>query len=788
MAHDTADIGTDVGPGGHARQPRLPRRTGRPGRDWLGRALASDPGLARLLSAVQTIATIGAAMLAEWLFVRGTHALQLAGPALSPTVVAAQHHGVTVIAILLGAVIGMMTGFSASMFATARGLLTEFAVTPVCMVAGLALGLALAPYRVPSLAVLIVVLGLSGYARRFGPIGMLCGVLVFMGNFFGFFLGAQLRLTDLGWLSAEIGVGVLVSALAQFTVFYPRRGAALRRMRRSYAARTRAVARAASAVFDEPGPRASRRLHRSLIRLNEAALMMDAHLGEPGVLPPGHSAAAAHQGLFDAELSLSNAARFTETLAGTGPGEPVAELVRQALAAVAELDLIGAEVAARELLARTADGEPDIVAHRLAVSVLGFVEAGQTWQAGQDGEPGFEPAVQLFGGFLPGSALVSATASGRAGPGGPSRARGWTALLHRWDRVRLTPPTRVAIQLTVAVTVAVILGDAVSGRRFYWALIAVWATFMGVHNAGEQVRKGVNRVVGTVLGVLLGAVGAHLVGSSTTWAIVVILGSLFLGLYLFRVSYAFMVVAITIMVSQLYVQLDEYSDSLLALRLAETALGAGVAVLTLLFVVPLRTGRVVHVATGEYVQALYDATTAALDRLRGGESTAELRAALRRLDAAYQTLLATLRPFRLPLLGLLGGDGFLGGDAGVRPRLLQPASAARHYLRSALGELARVPYLDPAARARLDDAGATLQRSLGELAAHLADPQPREYVRSAALFDLAATQLSDCDYNAPVQHVLRDLQLLDGAAAALADAAGLTVRALDTTAEPASRA
>ena len=46
-----------------------------------------------------------------------------------------------------------------------------------------------------------------------------------------------------------------------------------------------------------------------------------------------------------------------------------------------------------------------------------------------------------------------------------------------------------------------------------------------------------------------------------------ILVALFFGFYLLRVNYAFMVIAITVMVSQLYMELDEFSNSLLWLRL-----------------------------------------------------------------------------------------------------------------------------------------------------------------------------------------------------------------------------
>src|SRR5690606_2103339 len=128
----------------------------------------------------------------------------------------------------------------------------------------------------------------------------------------------------------------------------------------------------------------------------------------------------------------------------------------------------------------------------------------------------------------------------------------------------------------------------------------------------------------------VGAVLAHLVGDHARVSIVVILVALFFGLYLLRISYAFMVIGITVMISQLYVQLNEFSNSLLLLRLEETAIGAGVTALTVAFVVPIRMRHVVAVATREHLLALLEVVELAVARLREPGSDRELRAAARR--------------------------------------------------------------------------------------------------------------------------------------------------------------
>ena len=381
--------------------------------------------------------------------------------------------------------------------------------------------------------------------------------------------------------------------------------------------------------------------------------------------------------------------------------------------------------------------------------------------------------MATFGGWLPGSATVAAAAS---------QERGGSGLI---ERIRLAPYARIAIQMGIAVAGAIIAGDALSGRRFYWAVIAAFITFMGANTAGEQMRKGVFRVLGTVVGVLVGALLAHLVGDVVWLQVVVVLVSLFLGLYLFRVNYAFMVVGITVMVSQLYVELDEFSNSLLLLRLAETSVGAGVAILTVLLVLPLHVGRVARVAARQQVEALADLADRCLDRLADPASAVgsdlALRAAARRVDVAYQALAATVRPMRTPLFGSLAEriTGFMA-----------TAVAARHYASNLLLD-ASTRYADLDARAidGLAAARRQLADSVGAVTAALAPgsadsgddgddgdgdggPSERQYVRSASLFARVADALPGEPLTSRAQLALRDMQLLDGALAEAARWAG----------------
>ena len=792
--------------------------------DWLA---GTDPGWMRLRLAGQAVIAIGVALAVEWGFARTTGALQKPVPAGLPAgqalALAAANHALLVIAMLLGAIVALLGSFAASMDPRPRSQLATFLLMPVPMIAALGLGLSL-HVRLLSLASLAVALAVGTYCRRFGPRGFTGGMLLFMGAFLGYFLQQLVSLSGIGWLAAEVGLGVAVTILVNFALFYPRPAAAVRRMQRSYAARARALAADTVDLFRAPASppphagaprhatrsaeparrRATRRLHRQLLRLNETALLIDAYLANPAAVPAGWSAAIWHQQLFDAEVALSNTARFALALADTDLAGPLHTLIDQALVQVRDQDLAAAVASARalrRLLASLPAGDltrtDRILVHRLATSVTDFSQALQAWLQATGGRPDrpgqtarhdqavtFQTPVATLAGWLPGTATVSADASLE-----PGRRPA--------ERMRMAPYARVAIQIGIAVGAAIAVGDVLSGRRFYWAVIAAFVTFMGTNTAGEQLRKGLFRVAGTLVGVIVGSALAQLVGDRVGLQIIVVLLALFLGLYLMRVNYAFMVIGITVMVAQLYVELDEFSNSLLLLRLEETALGAAVAMATVLLVLPLRTGRVARVAARQHLSALADLIDRCLDRLlspsAGSGSDLELRAAARRLDIAYHALVATAQPLRTPLFGRL---------AVQVARSMQTATATRYYARNLILDAStRHDDVSPRVRAELGRARRQLADSVSAITAALdppaagenqaggnrdhirprVGPAPRRYVRSASLFAHAAGTIPERGRTSRTQLALRDLQLLDSALAEAAGWAGVTVSDLDTS-------
>ncbi len=735
--------------------------------------------------ALEAVTAIGLTIGAEWVFVRVTGALQAPRAARLRPAVAAGDHDLLVTAMLLGSMVALVSSIAVT-DATWRGRLVSLLLIPVPLVASLAFGLALGGHRAVVLTSFAVLLGLGGLARRWGSRGAATGIPLFIGDFIGFFLHGTVRFGAFGWLVAEVAIGTATCILVQLALFRPDPAGALRRSQRSWAARARAVARAARSRFElglaeDPG-RPDRRLQRALTRLNESSLIIDAQLAEPGAAPPGSSARGLHDRLFEAELGVDNMARFATALAGAQLRAETRQRVLDALVAVEQGEPERASAAGHALLDRLAataldlqDADPDgdlrrrrILLHRFATSVALVGDALGDWLrlGDRSGSEEFSAATRLVGGWLPGSAEVSNTASTRRGA--------------RWQEGLTLPRyVRTAIQMALAVGVATAVGDAFDPPRFYWAVIAVFVSFTGTNTSFEQVRKAVLRVAGTFLGILVGSVIAFRVGTGVWPDVVVILVSLFAGLYLFRVNYGFFVVGLTVMLTMLYEQLGEYSAALLVQRLEETAIGAAVAAAVSLVVLPLHTTTVLDVAVDEQLAAVGDAVRHAAAALVGdpGMSEGGIADAVRRVDAGFQAIVSTAAPLR-----------YLGASGRAAQRIVVAAGALRHYTRNLAHDV-------PAAGRQEGQAAAiraAAARSEAGVAVVVDGDRARPYVRAASEWNLveqvALDRLRRCvagegglagDVVAAAL-AARDFQLVDAAVAVVASVRGHQVLGLET--------
>ena len=354
--------------------------------------------------------------------------------------------------------------------------------------------------------------------------------------------------------------------------------------------------------------------------------MVEGWSAEPAALPAQWSAAALRRRLIDAHQAVDGIASAADALATAD-----ADVRRAALPV---LDLLArredaaAEQAAHALADAAAQpGEPGASARprpggesaarpsgdatgwwparHLAAATLEFTDLVRTRETPAEGEEidEFEPAVSLALGNLPGS---------------PAVARDVAARGSRWNPlVKRAMTTRQAVQVAVAGGLAILVGRELSTTRYYWAVIAAFIMFTGTGSRSESFVKGFNRVLGTLAGLFVSIWVAHLTIGHTWMILTAVIGSVFCGFYLMRLSYAYMIFFITIMVGQLYTVLHRFSDGIMVLRLEETVIGAAIGFAVAMVVVPVSTRDTVRSARDSLLTSLSELLRAVADRLEG---------------------------------------------------------------------------------------------------------------------------------------------------------------------------
>ena len=153
---------------------------------------------------------------------------------------------------------------------------------------------------------------------------------------------------------------------------------------------------------------------------------------------------------------------------------------------------------------------------------------------------------------------------------------------------------RIAIRGAIAAGIAVVIGDALSPERSFWAVVAVYIAFFGVASRSHAVYKSAQRLFGTVLGVTICALLGHTLGAHALLSIAAILVCVFFWSYYLQANYALGVLFITILVGLVYGAIGDPLGPILALRLKETIAGIAGAVAIAVLFLPARTER--HIA------------------------------------------------------------------------------------------------------------------------------------------------------------------------------------------------
>ncbi|WP_306190706.1 FUSC family protein [Streptomyces sp. MK5] len=210
--------------------------------------------------------------------------------------------------------------------------------------------------------------------------------------------------------------------------------------------------------------------------------------------------------------------------------------------------------------------------------------------------------------------------------------------------------TRQAVQATSGAAFALVVGQMVSGQRWYWAVGATWWVFVNTVSRGETLVRGFRRVLGTVLGLGLGALLVVPLHGAVLPTLALVAVSVFGIFYTAAVSYTWMMLWVTLLAESLYGLLGVLTPGLVALRLGETAVGALGAGLAVLFVLPVTTHSVTDAWIQRALRCVHACTAEAAARLAGVADAdptprvAELEQLLGRVRLSVAPLVHPLNP------------------------------------------------------------------------------------------------------------------------------------------------
>lgn len=613
---------------------------------WVG----SDPGLLRLRMATRTTAALGCSLVMLYLLTRATG---------QPLTVA-----------LLGVVITMIAARSVNEPDPHQHRIT-MALLPLAAALSLTAAALLAPHLIAADIGFVVVVFTAVYVRRFGARGRALGMVAFMAYFFTLYLRASV--SELPWMIGAVVVGTLSTFVMSAYVLPDRPEGVLRSTIRALRARMAIVVdTTAEAVrtgrFDE---RRRRRIRARIIRLNETALMVQNQIedkADPTMLGPGMTVEKRAQlapWLFDAELAIewvATAGRRAAAVSSDIPTATRAELVTaltqlaRAIRIPQEGGLQAAASRAQQILDQqprpTAEDDPSTAAvRRLALAIINAATATSEVRALVEGAAAGRA-------IAPASDNVAPAADDAAGAEGGG----------------LRQTTRQAIQVTVAASLAIVVGELVSPSRWFWAVVAAFVIFAGTNSWGETLSKGWQRLLGTMLGVPCGVLVATLFAGNTTGSLAAIFVCLFCAFYFMTVTYSLMTFWITTMLALLYGLLGEFSFGVLLLRIEETAIGAVIGVTVAILVLPTNTRTAIREDTRAFLTSLSALIEISTETMFGGDETASPTEQARELDRNLQQFRVTAKP-------LLAGVAGLASRRSIR-RGLRLFSACDRYGRS----------------------------------------------------------------------------------------------------------
>jgi len=178
-------------------------------------------------------------------------------------------------------------------------------------------------------------------------------------------------------------------------------------------------------------------------------------------------------------------------------------------------------------------------------------------------------------------------------------------------------PTRMALQMGVALAVAFVVGRSLWPEHWTWVVLTAFIVCSGARGRGDVVLKAVLRAGGAAVGTVVATGLSGLFGAHEVGAIVTIFIFLGLATWLREISYAYWAACVTASISLLYGWFGVFADGLLRTRLEGIAVGAAIGIASSWLILPVRTQDAFRRRCGESLSALSDLFAADWNDLEG---------------------------------------------------------------------------------------------------------------------------------------------------------------------------
>lgn len=318
---------------------------------------------------------------------------------------------------------------------------------------------------------------------------------------------------------------------------------------------------------------------------------------------------------------------------------------------------------------------------------------------------------------------------------------------------------RRAIQAALSTGLALLAGSSVSINYQYWAAMPAYQTIGGTD--GETYTKGARRILGTILGAAVGFGIA--IGSEGNPAVVLptLAVCVFATAYFRSASSPLTSFWQTMMFAQLYEFLGKLSAETVELRVAETAIGAAIALIVTALVLPTRTSARLAQDSIRLVKSVQEVTDLSIRRWRGG--TAARGVTIAGLQKKELEMSERLRAVQVTAAPLRRTSGSLD-PRGIEARLTAYWALlyyTRHFVAATLSAHERARPVTPD---RWEQLGTATDGNFAALEAVL-----DKRVSLPVQPDIGLADLSDVELEDSTERALRSLQRINETIALLVD-------------------